>query len=148
MTSPVLEFQSSPNSGRPLAHSIWRGLQGKCPNCGNGRLFRKFIKPVDHCGNCGEDYRPQRADDLPAYLVVVIVGHVVVGGFLAMEMTSDIPSWLQLAIWTPITVISSVALLQPVKGGVIALQWALRMHGFGGHDDSPADHLPAEIIGK
>jgi uncharacterized protein (DUF983 family) len=144
MSAPIIEFQSTPVNDRPLGRSIWRGLQCRCPNCDKGKLFRKFIKPVDHCENCQEDFSPQRADDLPAYLVVVIIGHIVVGGFLATEMTLNIPGWMQMAIWIPITIVGALALLQPVKGGVIALQWALRMHGFGGHDDSPADPLPNE----
>lgn len=140
MTAPVLEFQST--NDRPLGQSIMSGLKCKCPSCGQGKLFRKYIKPVDACAVCGEDYSPQRADDLPAYLVVVIVGHLMVGGFLATELTMQVPGWVHLAIWTPFTVLASLLLLQPVKGAVIGLQWALRMHGFGGADDSPADPLP------
>jgi uncharacterized protein (DUF983 family) len=111
---------------------------GKCPKCGSGDLFRAFVKPVDNCATCGEDITPQRADDLPAYLVVLIVGHITVGGFMATEMLTDWPGWVHLAIWIPVTVIMALALLQPIKGGVIGLQWANYMHGFGGEDDQPA----------
>jgi uncharacterized protein (DUF983 family) len=142
MTVPVLEFQSAPMHDRPLGRSIRRGLLGKCPNCGAGSLFRTFIKPADSCASCAEDFTAQRADDLPAYIVVLLVGHVVVGGFLATEFLLDIPGWMHLAIWMPVTVLASLALLQPVKGAVIGLQWALRMHGFGGHQDGPADARP------
>jgi uncharacterized protein (DUF983 family) len=147
MTVPVLEFQSAPANDRPLGSSMRRGMLGKCPQCGDGKLFRKFIKPADNCTQCGEDFTPQRADDLPAYLVVMLVGHVVVAGFLATEFLLDIPSWMHLAIWMPVTVLASLALLQPMKGAVIGLQWALRMHGFGGHDDGAADPLPAVSAG-
>ena len=132
----MLEFQSTPITDRPLGRSVMRGLKCKCPHCGNGRLFRAFIKPVDACGACGEDYTPQRADDLPAYIVVVIVGHIMVGGFLSTEMMFQLPGWVHLAIWTPVTILSSLLLLQPVKGGVIGLQWALRMHGFATENES------------
>jgi uncharacterized protein (DUF983 family) len=138
----ILEFGSASGHERPLGQSVWRGVKCTCPNCGEGRLFGKFIKPVDHCAACGEDFRPQRADDLPAYIVALIIGHVMVGGFLAAEVMFELSSWAHLAIWVPVSVLGAIALLQPVKGGVIGLQWALRMHGFGGHDDSPADILP------
>jgi uncharacterized protein (DUF983 family) len=144
MTVPVLEFQAASLHDRPLGRSIWRGTKCRCPNCAEGRLFRKFIKPVEQCEVCHEDYTHQRADDLPAYIVVIIVGHIMVGGFLSAEMLWSLSSWAHLAIWTPVTIIASLALLQPVKGGVIGLQWALRMHGFGGHDDGPEDILPLD----
>jgi uncharacterized protein (DUF983 family) len=147
MTVPVLEYQSAPPNDRPLGRSIRRGMLGKCPQCGDGKLFRKFIKPADNCPQCGEDFTPERADDLPAYLVVMLVGHIVVAGFLATEFLLDIPGWMHLAIWMPVTVLASLALLQPMKGAVIGLQWALRMHGFGGHDDGPAYPLPAVNAG-
>ena len=121
-----------------------RGLRGACPHCGDGALFGKYIKPVETCAVCSEDYTPQRADDLPAYLVVMIVGHIVLAGFLATELLFNIPVWMHLAIWMPATIIATLALLQPVKGAVIGLQWALRMHGFGGEDDRPEDILSAQ----
>jgi uncharacterized protein (DUF983 family) len=121
-----------------------RGFHCKCPYCGTGNLFRAFIKPADSCPSCGEDFTPQRADDLPAYIVVLLVGHVVVAGFLATEFLLHIPGWMHLAIWMPVTILASLALLQPVKGAVIGLQWALRMHGFSGQDDGPADVLPLD----
>ena len=142
----TLEFQSAPAIDRPLGRSIKRGLIGKCPNCGEGNLFGKFIKPANNCAECSEDFTPQRADDLPAYIVVMVVGHVVVAGFLATELLLGIPGWMHLAIWMPVTVLASLALLQPVKGAVIGLQWALRMHGFSGQDDGPADVLPMENV--
>ena len=147
MTVPTMEFQSSPANDRPLGRSVKRGLAGKCPHCGSGRLFGKFIKPVDNCAACREDYTPQRADDLPAYLVVLLVGHVVVAGFLATELLLDVPGWMHLAIWMPVTILASLALLQPMKGAVIGLQWALRMHGFSGTEDGPEDVLPAAGAG-
>jgi hypothetical protein len=55
-----------------------RGFRGRCPRCGEGKLFRAFLKVDNHCSVCGLDFTPHRADDLPAYLVIVIVGHLVV----------------------------------------------------------------------
>ncbi len=120
---------------RPVVPAMKRGFRGRCPHCGNGKLFRAYVKPVDNCAVCGEDYTPQRADDLPAYIVVSIVGHIVVGGFMATEMLTNWSSWQHLALWIPAAIILSLGLLQPVKGAIIGLQWANYMHGFGGEDD-------------
>lgn len=121
---------------RPTGRAIKRGFLNRCPACGGGRLFRAYVKAVDHCAACGEDLSHQRADDLPPYLVITIVGHVVLGGYMATDLTFPLTTWQHLAIWAPITLILSLALLQPIKGGVIGLQWALRMHGFAG--EAPA----------
>ena len=111
--------------------AIKRGFAGRCPHCGNGRLFGRYLKSVEHCADCGERLDLHRADDLPAYLVILIVGHVVVGAMLAFESFGDAPVWLQMLVWPAVTLILALLLLQPVKGAVIGLQWALRMHGFG-----------------
>ena len=127
---------------RPVARSIGRGFLSKCPACGNGRLFRSFVKPVDACAACGERMDHQRADDFPPYIVVTIVGHLVLGGYMMTDLILPLSTWQHLAIWAPVTLVSSIALMQPVKGAVIGLQWALKMHGFGGHEDRPEDVLP------
>jgi uncharacterized protein (DUF983 family) len=125
---------------RNTAQAMWRGFLGRCPHCGEGRLFRAFIKTVDSCEVCGEELHHHRADDLPAYLVVLIVGHVVVGAFMGAEVMFELSTWQHLAIWAPLTVIAALALLQPVKGATVGLQWALYMHGFGGEVDHIETH--------
>ena len=113
-----------------LPQALWRGFAMKCPHCGRGQLFRRFLKVADHCEVCGEDFTPQRADDFPAYLVIVVVGHIVVPALLSVEMTYAPPAWLQLMIWLPVTLFSSLALLQPTKGAIVGLQWQTGMHDF------------------
>jgi uncharacterized protein (DUF983 family) len=117
-----------------------RGLRGRCPRCGKGKLFRAFLKVDDHCSVCGLDYTPHRADDLPAYLVIILVGHIVVPVVLWVETNYPPAVWLQLSIYLPFTLISSLVLLQPVKGAVVGFQWALRMHGFD--ENAPSDIPP------
>ena len=124
---------------RDLWLSIKRGFRCRCPRCGEGKLFRAFLKVADRCSACGLDFTPHRADDLPAYLVIVIVGHLVVPTALVIETNYSPPLWLQLAIYLPVTLILSLVLLQPVKGAVVGVQWALRMHGF---DENPPDGIP------
>jgi uncharacterized protein (DUF983 family) len=128
---------------RPIWSAMKRGFMCRCPKCGEGRLFRSFLKTVDRCESCGEEMFHHRADDLPAYLVVVIVGHVVVSAFMAVEATSTLSTWEHLAIWVPLTIVMSLALLRPVKGAVVGLQWALYMHGFGGEKDLVEQHPEA-----
>ncbi len=136
----TVRFGDDAENERPLNRSIMRGLLNRCPACGSGKLFRAFLKPVDRCEACHEDYTPQQADDLPPYLVIVIVGHITLGGFMMTDMVfTEWSSWFHLAIWVPITLLLSLVMLQPVKGGVIGLQWALKMHGFGGANNEP-DH--------
>jgi uncharacterized protein (DUF983 family) len=124
---------------RDVWTAMKRGFRGRCPRCGEGKLFRAFLKTADNCSVCGLDFTPHRADDLPAYLVIVIVGHVMVPIFLLIETNYAPPVWLQLSIYLPLVLFASLALLQPVKGAVVGLQWALRMHGF---DDNPPDDIP------
>jgi uncharacterized protein (DUF983 family) len=126
----------------PPRRDVWqamaRGLRCRCPNCGEGRIFRAFLKVVDKCPACGEVLSHHRADDLPAYLVIVVVGHIVVPIALWIE-TNYAPSVpLQLAIYLPATLILSLLLLQPIKGAVVGLQWTLRMHGF---DETQKDEI-------
>ena len=122
---------------RDVWQAMKRGFRGRCPRCGEGKLFRAFLKTADSCSVCGQDFTPHRADDLPAYLVIVIVGHIVVPLALMIETNYSPPVALQLAIYLPLTFIASLALLQPVKGAVVGMQWALRMHGFDEENPEP-----------
>jgi uncharacterized protein (DUF983 family) len=122
---------------RDVWTAMKRGFRGRCPRCGEGKLFRAFLKVDNNCSACGLDFTPHRADDLPAYLVIVIVGHLLVPVILWVETSYSPPVWLQLSIYLPFTFIASLLLLQPVKGAVVGMQWALRMHGFDEHNPEP-----------
>jgi uncharacterized protein (DUF983 family) len=124
---------------RDVWTSMKRGFRGRCPRCGEGKLFRAFLKVDNNCSVCGLDFTPHRADDLPAYLVIVIVGHIVVPTALWIETNYSPAVWLQLSIYLPFTFVASLLLLQPVKGVVVGMQWALRMHGF---DENAPDDMP------
>lgn len=120
-----------PSMAPTMAKALQRGALGRCPNCGDGPLFRKFLKVNDNCPACGEALHHHRADDLPAYIVMVIVGHVVISFLMVAEAAFAPAFWIHAALWMPMTVGMSLGLLQPVKGMVVALQWKLGMHGFG-----------------
>jgi uncharacterized protein (DUF983 family) len=106
------------------------GALGKCPACGNGRLFGRYLKVEEHCGHCREALHHQRADDAPAYMTILAVGHIVVPLILALERASVPPMWLHAVLWLPLTLVLTLAILPMMKGALIGLQWALRMHGF------------------
>jgi len=131
--------ESAIGEKRDLWSAMKRGFRGRCPRCGEGKLFRAFLKTANNCSACGLDFTPHRADDLPAYLVIVIVGHIVVPAALWIETNYSPAVWLQLATYLPLTLVMSLLLLQPVKGTVVGLQWALRMHGF---DENAPDGIP------
>jgi uncharacterized protein (DUF983 family) len=116
---------------RPLGQSMLRGLFGRCPNCGQGRMFRAFLKVADQCPACGEPLHHHQADDAPAYFVIFAVGHIVVPLALSVELAFTPPYWVHAALWLPLTLGLALGLLQPFKGAIVAWQWAHRMHGFG-----------------
>jgi uncharacterized protein (DUF983 family) len=115
---------------RDVFRSMLRGAQLRCPACGAGPMFRRYLKVADHCPNCGEALHHHRADDAPPYFTIVIVGHIVVGLVLSLEMAYRPPLWVHAAIWVPLTFLLCLAILPVIKGALVALQWALRMHGF------------------
>ena len=129
------ERDAANRAKRSVATSLWRGFLSACPNCGGRGLFRAYLKPVDHCRHCGEDMSHQRADDAPPYFTMVIVGHIVVPLMLTVAMRVELSNTTHLMIWLPLALGMALALLQPIKGATIALQWALYMHGFDGSDD-------------
>lgn len=94
-------------------------------------MFSGYLKTVEACGACGEALHHHRADDAPPYFTMLLVGHLIVPVILAVEMAWHPPISWQLAFWLPLTLILTLALLGVIKGALIALQWALRMHGFG-----------------
>jgi uncharacterized protein (DUF983 family) len=107
-----------------------RGVRGRCPACGQGKMFRKFLKVNDACPACGEELHHHRADDFPAYLVIVIVGHILVPIVLAVETEFAPAYWVHAVLWGPAVLGMTLGLLQPVKGAIVAMQWFLGMHGF------------------
>lgn len=126
----------APVAKRPVWPAIRRGIRCRCPNCGTGKLFRGYLKVVPSCSNCGEDLSQHRADDLPPYLTIVIVGHIIVPLILFVDKRLPMSLTAQLMVWLPATLILALLLLPPTKGAVVGLQWALRMHGFD-HNAKP-----------
>jgi uncharacterized protein (DUF983 family) len=117
---------------RSVGRAMWNGFKCRCPACGEGKLYRAYLKVIDACEVCHTDLTPQRADDAPAYMTIFVVGHIIVSGVLATEFVGpDLPFWVPAAIWSAIAALASLWLLPRVKGALVGLQWANRMHGFG-----------------
>ncbi len=121
---------ASPTVERDLRAALKRGLRCKCPRCGEGSVFKGYLKVRPECGACGLDLTPQRADDGPAYVIILLVGHII--GFalpLFFEAFRDNPL-LVACLLSAVAIALSLALLPPVKALFVAFQWAKSMHGF------------------
>ncbi len=130
---------------RSWGQALLRGSLCRCPACGEGKVFTKYLKVSDHCENCGEALHHHRADDAPPYVTISIVGHIVVGLMLWVEMAYRPELWIHWSLWLPLTVILCLLLLPPIKGGLVGLQWALLMHGFDpDHVEEPGESDPGQ----
>lgn len=123
------------SAGISIWLAIWHGFSGRCPKCGDGRLFRAYLKPVDACDRCGEPLGGIRADDGPAWLTVLVTGHVVVGIALFVEINFALPLWVSLAIFVSATLVAALAFLPRAKGIFIGAIWAMKPPGSGSEDD-------------
>lgn len=127
--------------------AILRGARSQCPRCGASPLFGRFLKPVPACSHCGQDWSLQSADDFPAYLSILITGHLMVPLIITLTSEFDLSVAALAAIILPLITLLTVGLLQPAKGAVIATQWWLGMNGFKLERSDPREHsedLPAE----
>jgi uncharacterized protein (DUF983 family) len=136
---------------RDVWQAMARGALCRCPKCGQGKLFRAYLKVNDTCPVCGEELHHHRADDLPPYLSIVLVGHLLIFALLDVEMTqATVDPILSLAILVPLAILLPLALLPSIKGAVVGLQWANRMHGFDSRVPDPAlpEEDPAAVLAR
>jgi len=108
----------------PLPASV--GWQGRCPRCGEGRLFEGFLAVRPECANCGLDFSFADSGDGPAVFIMMIVGFIVVGLALVVEFSFHPPMWLHALIWIPLVLGLSIGMLRPLKGLMIAQQYRQR----------------------
>jgi uncharacterized protein (DUF983 family) len=111
------------NAPSPTALPIARGLRGRCPACGEGRLFQGFLAVRPACEKCGQDFSFADAGDGPAVFVILIGGAIVVGAALATEIVYQPPYWLHAMLWLPLVLLVTLAPLRLIKGLLIALQF-------------------------
>ena len=124
----ILDLQTD---DRPLSPALRRGFQGRCPACGRGAILYNYLKVHDHCPKCGEAFHYHRADDGPAYLTILIVGHILAPLIYFVYSTYRPQPWTLATIFCTLTVALALFLLPRIKGAFIALQWSKHMHGFG-----------------
>ncbi len=107
-----------------------RGVLCRCPRCGHAPLFRKWLKSVDACAACGQDWTHHRADDLPAYVAIIVTGHLLAPILIMLALDFELSPLTILLLTIPPAVALMLGMLQPAKGGVIAVQWWHGLHGF------------------
>ncbi len=100
------------------------GIAGRCPRCGEGRMFNGFITVAEKCDHCGLDLKFADAGDGPAIFVMLIAGFIIVGAALWLEVNYEPPMWVFLVIFLPLTLIVCLGMLRPLKGVLVALQYA------------------------
>lgn len=125
---------------RPLKPALWSGWKCRCPECRQGRLLLGYLKVRDHCDHCGEELFHHRADDGPAYLTILVVGHLIVPIMHVVFVHFRPPAPVFAAVFVTAAVLLSLYLLPRLKGVVLCFQWAKRMHGFGQN--------PKPVLGK
>ncbi|MDC0737962.1 DUF983 domain-containing protein [Cognatishimia sp. SS12] len=116
---------------RAMKPALLRGLKMRCPNCGEGNVLHSYLKIEDSCSVCGEEFHHARADDGPAYVTILVVGHIMGLALTFMwELYRPSPLFMALSL-SVIAIICSLLMLPRIKGMIIGYQWAHRMHGFG-----------------
>lgn len=108
---------------RPVQAAM-RGMRGRCPSCGEGRVLKGYLTANPACGHCGEGFGHLRADDMPPWLTIMIVGHIVVPLLLIVEQTWHPDMVLQMVLWPAVTLALMLAILPRAKGAVLGLLWA------------------------
>ncbi len=119
------------NTDRPVKPALLRGWRMKCPSCGTGPMMRSYLKTRKQCAVCGEELHHHRADDGPAYVTILVSGHLL-APMILFVFTTFRPDPLVMAVLFCIGFTALALYLLPrFKGMFVAMQWAKRMHGFG-----------------
>ena len=111
------------NPETSLGSTIRRGILGRCPACGQGKLFRGYLTLADRCNRCGLNYGFADAGDGATVFVILVAGFILVAGALFVEVRYAPPYWLHAVIWGPLAILVPLALLRPFKGVLVALQF-------------------------
>lgn len=126
----IADRNFSANLPKSGFQAVLRGIQNRCPSCGQVRLFLHFLKPIDRCTMCGQDWTAHQADDFPAYVAIFLTGHIMAPIIITLVNHANLPMWGMMMLILAVATTLMLALLQPAKGAIIAIQWWLGMHGF------------------
>lgn len=102
---------------------IKAGLGCSCPRCGKGKLFNGLLEFAEKCNTCELNYSDFEKGDGPAVFIILIMGFIVVGFALVVEVNYQPPLWLHAILWGPLIIGGSIAMLRPMKGLIIAMQY-------------------------
>lgn len=116
---------------RAVRPALIRGWRRRCPQCGAGPMLKGYLKVRDSCPVCGEALYHQRADDGPAYLTILLVGHIMAPLMLITFTTFRPEPMILASVFSVGCVALSLYLLPRLKGAMVGFQWARRLHGFG-----------------
>lgn len=98
-------------------------MGGRCPKCGEGKLFKGFVSLEDKCSNCGQSFAFADSGDGPAVFVILFAGFLIIALMFWVESTYAPPIWLHLVVFLPLTLIVCLGMLRPLKGLLIGLQF-------------------------
>ena len=115
---------------RSVRRSALRGLSGRCPACGEGRLYGSFLAVRGHCPACGEALHHHRADDIAPLIAMFLSAHVVVPLAFLAALAASLPGWVNVAVFVTLGLALTLLALPSVKGAIVGVEWALRQHGF------------------
>ncbi|HMD64073.1 MAG TPA: DUF983 domain-containing protein [Stellaceae bacterium] len=118
-----METGAGPHNSFPPVSPLRAALGCRCPRCGKGKLFAGLLSVRPACEVCGLDLSAQDAGDGPAVFVIFFLGLIVVGLAALVEIRFAPPMWVHLLLWTPFIVVGALAMLRPLKAGLIALQY-------------------------
>jgi uncharacterized protein (DUF983 family) len=99
------------------------GLKGCCPRCGEGKLFDGILSLKPRCAACGLDYAFADSGDGPAVFVILIVGFIIIGLVLWLQVNDGPPMWVYVVLFGPLTIVLSLLSLRWCKGIFVALQY-------------------------
>lgn len=117
-------------NAQSAVQAAWRGARNHCPRCDHKPLFARYLKPVQRCACCGQDWTLHQADDFPAYIAIFVSGHLLAPLLIAVGSRELLPMGMLMIGAVVLALVLTISLLQPAKGAVIALQHWWGMHGF------------------
>ncbi|MGB5723143.1 MAG: DUF983 domain-containing protein [Parasphingorhabdus sp.] len=141
----IVDQCTAPDLSTTAFEAAVRGMRGRCPSCGGSPMFPRFLKPIEHCPICDQDWTAQQADDFPAYVAIIVTGHILAPIIILMINETDFSMSTNLAVIISLALILIAALLQPAKGAIIAMQWWMGLHGFEKPARTAAAKLPETV---
>ncbi len=112
-------------NGVSVGEALARGLRRRCPNCGKGHAFRGYLQVVDACAVCAEPLKDYPADDGPAYVTILLIGHIVIGPVFLFHWLYIYPPVVVLSVMIGAIVVLALAMLPIAKGAFLNLVWVM-----------------------